>query len=184
MGSSGSGGPGRAAVFTAQNRHPRVQVSPSSMMVAVACSPFQHSPILGHWASSQTVDSFLARRLSRRRRKRESGRSAPTAGTRNQFGRFAGCGAPTRGYAVPSSSGCAGERSLGEARATGTVRRFKPQFGAVRLGCGKALRKREDTNHVDLEAVAVRYRQVWARKPRHASRGSAFNVPLSATWAD
>ena len=35
-GSSGSGGGGVLAVLTAQKRQPRVQVSPSSMMVAVA----------------------------------------------------------------------------------------------------------------------------------------------------
>lgn len=52
-GSNGSGGGGAAAVLTAQNMHPRVQVSPSSMMVPVP--PLQHSPIFGHLASSQTV---------------------------------------------------------------------------------------------------------------------------------
>ena len=39
-------------------RHPRVQVSPKIMMVAVAVPvspPVQHSPIFGHFASSHTV---------------------------------------------------------------------------------------------------------------------------------
>ena len=52
-GSNGSGGGGFASVFTAQNIQPRVQVSPRSIIVPVP--PFQHSPILGHCASSQTV---------------------------------------------------------------------------------------------------------------------------------
>ena len=39
---------------TAQNRHARVHVSPMSMMVAVGTSPLQHSPMLGHLASSHT----------------------------------------------------------------------------------------------------------------------------------
>jgi len=44
-GSIGSGGAGFLLVLTAQNLHPRVQVSPRSMMVAVAIPsppPFQH----------------------------------------------------------------------------------------------------------------------------------------------
>eukprot|EP00968_Pinguiococcus_pyrenoidosus_P004480 scaffold300_cov258-Pinguiococcus_pyrenoidosus.AAC.59 len=49
--SSAAGGVGD--VFTAQNRHPLVHVSPSNMIVPVP--PFQHSPIFGHWASSHTV---------------------------------------------------------------------------------------------------------------------------------
>lgn len=52
-GSNGSGSGGFCDVFTAQNLQPRVHVSPSSMMVPVP--PFQHSPMLGHWASSHTV---------------------------------------------------------------------------------------------------------------------------------
>lgn len=52
-GSNGSGGGGVEAVLTAQNMQPRVQVSPSSMIVPVP--PLQHSPMLGHCASSQTV---------------------------------------------------------------------------------------------------------------------------------
>lgn len=46
---------------TAQNRQPRVQVSPINMMVAVPMPwspPFQHSPMLGHCASWQTVASL------------------------------------------------------------------------------------------------------------------------------
>lgn len=45
-------------VLTAQNRQPRVQVSPINMMVAVAfdlSDPPQHSPMFGHLASSHTV---------------------------------------------------------------------------------------------------------------------------------
>lgn len=56
--SSGSRGPGFREVLTAQNRQPRVQVSPMSMMVAVAVCPSappQHSPMLGQRASSHTV---------------------------------------------------------------------------------------------------------------------------------
>jgi hypothetical protein len=52
-GSNGSGGGGLESVLTAQNMHPRVQVSPRSMIVPVP--PLQHSPIFGHCASSQTV---------------------------------------------------------------------------------------------------------------------------------
>ena len=65
-GSSGSAGGGVRAVLTAQKRQPRVQMSPSSMMVAVPVSPFQHSPMLGHCASSHTVCRFSVRRLSLR----------------------------------------------------------------------------------------------------------------------
>jgi len=56
-GSLGSGGGGAREVFTEQNIQPRVHVSPSIMMVAVAISlslPPQHSPIFGQRASSQT----------------------------------------------------------------------------------------------------------------------------------
>mmetsp|Transcript_32818 Transcript_32818/g.71587 ORF Transcript_32818/g.71587 Transcript_32818/m.71587 type:complete len:274 (+) Transcript_32818:1-822(+) len=63
-GSRGSNGGGALLVFTAQNLHPRVHVSPMTMMVAVAMwpsPPDQHSPIFGHFASSQTVDSFRSR---------------------------------------------------------------------------------------------------------------------------
>lgn len=63
----GSSGGGVLLVLTAQNLHPRVQVSPSSMMVAVATPsppPFQQSPMLGHWASSQTVWRFNRERES------------------------------------------------------------------------------------------------------------------------
>eukprot|EP00967_Tisochrysis_lutea_P090519 scaffold129579_cov39-Tisochrysis_lutea.AAC.2 len=57
-------GGGLRAVFTLQNRQPRVHVSPMTMMVAVAVSflPPQHSPMLGHLASSQTVANLPARR--------------------------------------------------------------------------------------------------------------------------
>jgi hypothetical protein len=65
-GSSGSSGGGAREVLTAQKRQPRVQVSPMSMMVAVAAWPSpppQHSPMLGQRASSQTVDSLSSRSL-------------------------------------------------------------------------------------------------------------------------
>lgn len=52
-GSKASGSGGACDVLTAQNLHPLVQVSPKSMIVPVP--PFQHSPMLGHWASSHTV---------------------------------------------------------------------------------------------------------------------------------
>ena len=64
LGSSGSSGGGARLVLTEQNRHPRVHVSPITMMVAVATlssPPPQHSPMLGHRASSQTVASFNSR---------------------------------------------------------------------------------------------------------------------------
>lgn len=63
-GSMGSAGSGELDVFTAQNWQPRVHVSPSSMIVAVPLSPFQHSPTLGHCASSHTVFSLRSRRDS------------------------------------------------------------------------------------------------------------------------
>lgn len=52
-------------VFTLQNRHPRVHVSPINIIVAVAAAlepPPQHSEIFGHLASSQTVCRFNPRR--------------------------------------------------------------------------------------------------------------------------
>jgi hypothetical protein len=58
-GSSASSQPRGLPVSTAQNRHARVQTSPINMIVAVPA--FQHSPMFGHLASSQTV----ARRCSR-----------------------------------------------------------------------------------------------------------------------
>jgi len=48
QGSCSSGGGGSESVFTAQKRHPLVQVSPSTMIVPVP--PFQHSPMFGHCA--------------------------------------------------------------------------------------------------------------------------------------
>src|SRR5699024_10647378 len=47
-------------VLTAQNRHPRVHVSPKIINVAVFRS-LQHSCILGHLASSQTVFNPFSR---------------------------------------------------------------------------------------------------------------------------
>src|SRR3546814_8880500 len=46
-------------VLTLQNAQARVQVSPRIM--TVACFLVQHSPMLGHAASSQTVARFLDR---------------------------------------------------------------------------------------------------------------------------
>src|SRR3989344_5106151 len=53
-GSCGSRGMPFLAVFTAQNLHPLVHVSPMTINVAVPVS-CQHSAMFGHWASSQTV---------------------------------------------------------------------------------------------------------------------------------
>lgn len=64
-GSCGSRGGGLEEVFTLQKRQPRVQVSPMSMMVAVAAAlsePPQQSEMLGQRASSQTVWRFRPRR--------------------------------------------------------------------------------------------------------------------------
>ena len=57
----GRGGAG--LVFTEQKRQARVQVSPRSMMVAVATldsPPPQHSPMLGHRPSWQIVAIFFS----------------------------------------------------------------------------------------------------------------------------
>jgi len=56
-GSLGSGAGGLRDVFTEQNMQPRVHVSPSIIIVAVATSffpPPQQSPTFGQRASSQT----------------------------------------------------------------------------------------------------------------------------------
>ena len=68
-GSSAAIGGGVRDVLTLQNRQPRVQVSPITMMVAVAVPfrPPQHSPMLGHRASSHTVASLLLRNPLRMR---------------------------------------------------------------------------------------------------------------------
>jgi len=62
-GSSGSSQPRGLPVSTAQKRQARVHTSPISMMVAVPA--FQHSPMLGHLASSQTVASRCSRTVRR-----------------------------------------------------------------------------------------------------------------------
>ena len=54
-GSSASSQPRGLPVSTEQNRQARVHTAPISMMVAVPA--FQHSPMFGHLASSQTVAS-------------------------------------------------------------------------------------------------------------------------------
>ncbi len=61
-GSRTSTAPRGSPVVTAQNRHPRVQVSPRSMTVAVPS--LQHSPTFGQRASSQTVWRSSARKVS------------------------------------------------------------------------------------------------------------------------
>src|SRR5689334_5994560 len=53
IGSSASSQPRGFPVSTEQKRHARVHTDPITMMVAVPA--FQHSPILGHLASSHTV---------------------------------------------------------------------------------------------------------------------------------
>ncbi len=65
---------------TAQNRQARVQTEPSTMIVAVPA--FQHSPIFGHIASSQTVD----RRCSRTIRRTSWYAAPPGRGAFNQRG--------------------------------------------------------------------------------------------------
>ena len=54
-GSSASSQPRGLPVSTEQKRQARVHTAPISMMVAVPA--FQHSPMFGHLASSQTVAS-------------------------------------------------------------------------------------------------------------------------------
>ena len=61
-GSRGSSGPG-SPVATLQKAQARVQVSPMIIMVAWLCA--QHSPILGHAASSHTVTSPCSRKIRR-----------------------------------------------------------------------------------------------------------------------
>ena len=62
-GSSASSQPRGLPVSTAQNRQARVQTLPITMMVAVPA--FQHSPMFGHLASSQTVASRCSRTVCR-----------------------------------------------------------------------------------------------------------------------
>src|SRR5437867_2450097 len=64
-GSSMSRTPRGFPEVTAQKRHPRVHVSPMSMIVAVP--PPQHSPTFGQWASSHTVWRSRDRRSPFRR---------------------------------------------------------------------------------------------------------------------
>ncbi len=65
---------------TAQKRQARVQTAPISMRVAVPA--FQHSPMFGHFASSQTV----ARRCSRTVARTASNALPAGIGARSQFG--------------------------------------------------------------------------------------------------
>lgn len=100
-GSKGSGSGGLESVFTAQNIHPLVHVSPKSIIVPVP--PFQHSPILGHCASSHTVFNDRSDKDSLTFWYRDFS-SAEGAGTWNHDGRPFGMGAPTLGLTSPSSS--------------------------------------------------------------------------------
>lgn len=182
-GSKGSGGGGLLLVFTAQNRQPRVHVSPSTMMVAVAMPspsppapppPFQHcapkatasvkpntknqsaplaeiagadqvtlgslirspyakeseasarvrtSPMLGHWASTQTVLSLSSPMDSRRR----AYFSPCAARCRNHAGFFTSGSLPVYGptgaLAAAPVSGAASARH----RTTETEPRGTPQ---------------------------------------------------------
>src|SRR5205085_9414057 len=74
-GSSASGASGRPCA-TSQNGQRRVQMSPRIMKVAVPLP--KHSAMFGHEASSQTVCSFCARRMSLISWKREFGLAART----------------------------------------------------------------------------------------------------------
>src|ERR1044072_9710935 len=60
-GSSASSQPRGLPVSTLQKRQARVHTAPINMMVAVPA--FQHSPMLGHLASSQTVASRCSRTM-------------------------------------------------------------------------------------------------------------------------
>mmetsp|Transcript_20009 Transcript_20009/g.53282 ORF Transcript_20009/g.53282 Transcript_20009/m.53282 type:complete len:270 (+) Transcript_20009:2297-3106(+) len=85
-GSLGSSGGGALEVLMLQKRQPRVQVSPMSMRVAVP--PPQHSPMLGHRASSQTVER--PRRRASARSREYSGESSwsPAGRTLSHLGFF------------------------------------------------------------------------------------------------
>src|SRR6478736_6086752 len=79
-GSSASSQPCGLPVSTAQKRQARVHTLPMTMMVAVPA--FQHSPMLGHLASSHTV----ARRCSRTTARTDSKPLPAASGARNQEG--------------------------------------------------------------------------------------------------
>lgn len=87
-----------------QKRQPRVHVSPISMMVAVP--PPQHSPMLGHRASSQTVASPAVRTVLRSRWYSDAAAGSPAGRTRSQSG--------LRGFAYASTRSLAG--ASGESR--------------------------------------------------------------------
>src|SRR5512139_3182853 len=96
-GSSWSSQPCGLPVSTAQKRQARVQTSPISISVAVPA--FQHSPMLGHLASSQTV----ARRCSRTVWRTVSKRWPAGIGARSHDGlRPAGSGAALAVALMPS----------------------------------------------------------------------------------
>eukprot|EP00962_Isochrysis_galbana_P046436 scaffold18687_cov118-Isochrysis_galbana.AAC.6 len=68
----------------------------------VPVPPFQHSPMLGHCASSQTVCSLSSESDVCSSANRVC--SPPGAGTRNQSGRDAGIAPPTRGTTAAAAS--------------------------------------------------------------------------------
>src|SRR5579871_5726879 len=79
-GSSASSQPRGLPVSTEQKRHARVQTAPISISVAVPA--FQHSPMFGHLASSQTV----ARRCSRTIARTDSKAAPAGSGARSHEG--------------------------------------------------------------------------------------------------
>ena len=96
-GSSASSQPCGLPVSTAQNRQARVHTSPISISVAVPA--FQHSPMFGHFASSQTV----ARRCSRTVCRTSSNRTPAGIGARSHGGlRPAGTATPLAAALIPS----------------------------------------------------------------------------------
>src|SRR5687768_14986730 len=80
MGSSASSHPCGLPVSTEQKRQARVQTAPINISVAVPA--FQHSPILGHFASSQTVASRCSLTTDRTASKRRPA----GIGARNHWG--------------------------------------------------------------------------------------------------
>ena len=106
-GSAASSGGGAWLVFTLQKLHPRVHVSPISMMVAVAVPslPPQHSPRLGHFASSHTVARF--RDLTEAARRSRFSRRCPVGASMRSQGGLASrsdpC-APAAGTSSPAGT--------------------------------------------------------------------------------
>jgi len=102
-GSSGSGGSGRP-VGTSQNWQERVQIPPRIMMVSDW--RFQHSPMFGHDALSQTVCSpSSATRCLRSKKTSPCGIFIRIqSGFRSDRGRAAGGAPPSLTSVLPSSS--------------------------------------------------------------------------------